>query len=123
MLRILLVSHGQLGEALVGCAHQIMGPQEALAAISNQELSIEDLVLAIQQWTVADSSPVLLLVDFVGGSCYSAARRAMALAEVEYHILCGVNLPMLMSLLTRRDRLTLDELAELGLDRGKKGIR
>ena len=123
MVRILIVTHGFLGDALLGCAAQIMGAQDNLTAISNRDLGREELVSAIQDWMQTESLPAIVLVDFIGGSCYSAARRALASAEAEYHLLCGVNLPMLMSLLTQRERLGLDELAALGLDRGKKGIR
>jgi len=128
-LRALIVTHGDLGDALRRAAAGILGPQPGVTAISNDGLGAEELAARVALELGLPAEPVLLLVDFVGGSCHAAARRAIAgLAEAErgarvVGLAAGVNLPMLLTFLTRRETVPAAEMLDLVLDRGRSGIR
>lgn len=128
-MRAIIVTHGDLGDALRRAATGILGPQPGVTAISNDGLSREDLTRRVSLELQLPGEPVLVLVDFVGSSCHTAARAAIAGLEeglVKDGILglaAGVNLPMLLTFLTRRRTTPAEDILELVLDRGRHGVR
>jgi mannose/fructose-specific phosphotransferase system component IIA len=118
----LIVTHADLGTALVRAAESVVGRVEDVGLLSNEGLSRVDLEEAIEanvrHWTAGG----LLLTDFWGGSCHtcgaSAARR-----HGEVIIVTGVNLPLLLDYLHNRDRLTVGALAERLQQKGRDSIR
>lgn len=128
-MRALIVTHGNLGEALRHAAAGILGPQPGLTAVGNDGLSLDDLVARVSLELRLPGEPVLVFVDFVGGSCHTASRKAIAtLPEADrgekiLGLAAGVNLPMLLTFLTRRATTPAEEMLELVLDRGRRGIR
>lgn len=121
---ILVVAHGDLGEALVRAAEMIMGPQPDLIALSlwPEESPValqKKLTAALQQ---AGNRPALVLVDLLGGTPFNAVARC--LPERDIACVTGVNLPMLLDLLTVRDEgLSPAELAVRAVQSGQGGIR
>jgi len=118
----LIVTHADLGQALVRAAERVVGAIDDVTLLSNDGLSRDALEEAIErhvrQWTAGG----ILLTDFWGGSCHtcgaSAARRHGELA-----IVTGVNLPLLLDYLHNRDRLAVGELAERLQQKGRDSIR
>lgn len=92
---IILVTHGTLGEALIGSVEMIVGKLKNVKAISlmleepPEELAAE-LGKAIDE---AKSDKVLILVDLFGGT---PANVSAAFAKKGYLVLSGVNLPLLL---------------------------
>ena len=120
----LLVTHGRLGEALVGAAVAITGPMPGLEALSNDGLSRDALVLAVGA-CLAGFGPCggLVFADVVGGSCAQAALVAAAHgAPGPVRVLCGVNLPMVLDYLHNRTRLEPAALADHVLLRGRASV-
>ena len=128
-MRAVIVTHGDLGDALRRAATGILGPQPGLTAIGNDGLALDDLVARVAQELAVPGEEVLVFVDMVGGSCHTAARKAIAALPApdrEARILglaAGVNLPMLLTFLTRRRTTSAGEILDLVLDRGRRGIR
>ncbi len=123
-MRALIVSHGQLGAGLIDAAQQILGPQSNLFSIDNTGKSPEAMVGEIKKH-LDKQTPTMLMIDFAGGSCHAAALKACR--EVDLHAVLGpvtgVNLPMLLTFLTRHEREKPEELLDMIVDRGKIGIR
>lgn len=121
---ILVVAHGDLGEALVRAAEMIMGPQPDLIALSlrpeeSPAALQEKLTAALQQ---AGNRPALVMVDLLGGTPFNVVARC--LPERDIACVTGVNLPMLLDLLTVRDEgLSPVELAARAVQSGQGGIR
>jgi molybdenum cofactor cytidylyltransferase len=120
---IVIVAHGDLGEALVRAAEMIMGPQADLFAVSlwpeDSPAALEEKLLATLQQ--AGQRPALVLVDLLGGTPFNVVARRLP----EGHIACvtGVNLPMLLDLLAVRDEgLSPAELAARAVRSGRDGI-
>ncbi|MGQ9468027.1 MAG: PTS sugar transporter subunit IIA [Anaerolineae bacterium] len=100
---IVIVAHGDLGEALVRAAEMIVGPQADLFAVSlwpeESPAALEEKLLATLRQV--GQRPALVLVDLLGGTPFNVVARHLP----ERDIVCvtGVNLPMLLDLLTARD--------------------
>lgn len=129
MLRLLLVTHGGLGAALLATAAEILGPREGVEVLSNGGLDREGLVARVRGHLEAlpGEDGLLLLTDMPGGSTHLAARLALRglaepLAARVHGPLAGVNLPLLLTALNRRESTPPQELLEILMDRGRAGI-
>jgi mannose/fructose-specific phosphotransferase system component IIA len=122
VVRVVLVTHGALGRELVRTAEAILGPQEGVAFVSNEESSLDGLVDAVRD---AGGGPgrVVFLVDLLGGSCVPACRAIRAERGGETFAIAGVNLPMLLEFFYHRDRVPFAELQERLLAKGRDGVR
>jgi mannose/fructose-specific phosphotransferase system component IIA len=120
-MHALLVTHGQLGEALLKSARQIYDADASVDVLSNDGRGAEELVAAVADWLCAHPGPALLMVDVGGGSCGIAARRAAASRE-ECWILGGVNLAMLLTFLGNQGELEGEALVTKILDRALNAI-
>lgn len=118
----LIVTHADLGQALVRAAEKVVGTVEGVTLLSNEGRSRADLEQAIEELVQGWSAGGLLLTDFWGGSCHtcgaSAARR-----HGEVVIVTGINLPLLLDFLHNRDKHTPAELAERLQLKGRESIR
>jgi mannose/fructose-specific phosphotransferase system component IIA len=123
-MKALIITHGELGAGLVDAAEQILGPLKNLIALNNAGKSLESMIKAIQSHLLVDE-PTMILIDFAGGSCHAAALQACREADLHTILgpITGINLPMLLTFLTRCDREKPAELIEMIIDRGKLGIR
>lgn len=122
MVPALIVTHADLGQALVRAAEKVVGTVEGVTLLSNEGRSRADLEQAIEELVQGWSAGGLLLTDFWGGSCHtcgaSAARR-----HGEVVIVTGINLPLLLDFLHNRDKHTPGELAERLQLKGRESIR
>jgi len=111
MINLVIVSHGDLGAALIRAAEMIAGPTEGLYAVpllpgDSPEALGEKLEAALQPIQGQDT---LLLIDLFGGTPYNVGARQVLKPNVE--CVTGVNLPMLLELIMARDGASLKELA------------
>jgi len=111
MIKCIVLTHGDLGFALLNTTEKIIGPLEGIKVISNELTSLKDLITnldsIVKNW---EESEILIMVDFCGGSCWHAARvikRSMS----NIALLSGVNLPMMLSFVNKRESYKLPDLA------------
>lgn len=122
MVGIVIVSHGPLAEGLKGAAEMIVGPQERFRAIGMDPAADLDRLRGEIEAVVAEVASddgALVLVDMMGGSPSNASAY---LAVGGTPVICGVNLPMLLEVLTTRESTTASALAELALQAGKESV-
>lgn len=123
MTGIIIVTHGKLAQALLETAEMIMGSQEYIGTIvfeAGQDVS--NLQEKIQQMLckMPKNDEALILVDLRGGSPYNAAAMvAMTMPKVK--IVTGVNLPMLLEILSNRD-LDAAALSQQAVTAGQVGV-
>jgi mannose/fructose-specific phosphotransferase system component IIA len=123
MLRALLITHGDLGAALLTTAAGIVGPAPGVEAISNRDQSREGLARLIEAKIAGwNGEEGLVLTDIHGGSCAQAAMSG-ALAGRGAPVITGVNLPMLVDFLVNRGSYTAAEMAARLIDKGRAGVR
>ena len=106
MIGIFLVTHATLGESLIQCACHVLNkrpPQIAQLGVSAQDDPLDILPLARSMLGWVDGGDgVLLLTDIYGVTPSNIAAKLAVPDKIE--LVAGVNLPMLLRVLTYRDR-------------------
>ncbi|MFC1606896.1 PTS sugar transporter subunit IIA [Candidatus Latescibacterota bacterium] len=121
MIKGLIVGHSEFGSAVLQAIQAISGSTEDIYTISNIGLSTDDIIDKIRSICQPECQDGLLIfVDLFGGSCWRAAKKA---AVPNSRIVTGLNLPMLLSFVSKRSEMLLDELADIMDVDGKRGIR
>ena len=123
MVNIVIVSHGDLGDAMIRATEMITGPTEHLFSVplllgESPEGFGEKLAAALQG---IEGEEMLVLIDLLGGTPYNVAARYVLKGNVE--CVTGVNLPMLLELVTSRDNVSLPELAGVVAQVGREAIK
>ena len=118
----LLVTHADLGAALLRAAGQIYGPVDDVEFLSNSDLSRDDLEDAIEERVRRWEHGGLVLTDFPGGSCQQCGMLA-ARVHPDILVVTGLNLPGLLDYLHNRDQYPVAELAERLTDRERSSVR
>lgn len=121
-MRVLLVTHGELGRSLLDSAASIYGEAVGVDVLSNDAFDATGLAAAIEDWLGPEETDTLILVDVGGGSCGAAARLAADRRKRTW-ILSGVNLPMVLTCLGSGDTLDGRELVDKILDRALNSVR
>ena len=123
MIGIIVAGHGNFSSEIISIAENILGKQEYLKSVSvmvgeGEYTLSSELEAALRAMSVNE---VLILSDIFGGSvsntCLYFARSRKDIAVVT-----GINLPMLLKVLTYRDKVELDELVSLACKGGRDGI-
>jgi PTS system mannose-specific IIA component len=123
MIGGIVLTHGKIGEALIKAAESILGEVDNIHAISTTNLSLVDIgrrlrqVISSQSW----EDGTMIMVSLMGGSCWnSGVGLARQLPKTE--VVSGINLIMLISFLSKRDRYSLTELAGIIKEDSIRGI-
>ena len=124
MIGILIVSHRQLGDALIDCVEFILGePPPSLMAVSiDLRENAADLRAKIEKGIkkVSDGSGVLILTDMFGGTPSNLSYAFLEEGHIE--VLSGVNLPIVIKAVGMRKSKKLSELSQHLENFGKKSI-
>lgn len=124
MIGILIVSHRQLGDALIDCVEFIQDKRpEAMASISiDLRENAADLRKKIEKGIkqVDNKQGVLILTDMFGGTPSNLSYSFLEEGSVE--VISGVNLPMVIKASSMRKDKSLEELATYLESFGKKSI-
>jgi len=123
MIGIVLVTHGRLAEEFVSATQHVVGPQQAIRSIcigpdddmEQRRAEIVDAVAAVDQ-----GDGVVVLTDMFGGTPSNLAISIMDKARVE--VIAGVNLPMLIKLVSLRRDHGLDDAVAAAQEAGRKYI-
>ena len=125
MIGIVIVTHGQLGDALIGAAEFIIGKRpEAMESVSiDLSESAQKLRAKIARRIkkVEGQEGILILTDMFGGTPSNLSYSFLEEGHIE--VLSGVNLPILIQAASLRDKnVELEELAANLEVFGKKSI-
>ena len=124
MIGIVIVTHSQLGDALIGAAEFIIGSRpESIESISidlseNAEKLRGKIDRGIKK--VMGQKGVIILTDMFGGTPSNLSYSFLEEGHIE--VLSGVNLPILIQAVNRRKKMELDQLAANLEAFGKKSI-
>jgi len=123
MVSGVIVTHGGLAEALRSAAGSIAGDTRQIEIVSNDGLSAETLLRDVRAALarVGDGGCVIF-TDLGGGSCATASLSVLR-ESPHVRLVTGVNLPMLVDFLLRRNDLDLDALVARLLQRGHASIQ
>ena len=106
MIGILIIAHGTLGESLIHCASHVLNKRPGRLRQLGVTAQDDPLLLMPQARALVKEldggNGVLVLSDMYGGSPSNIAAKLLVPGRVEG--VAGVNLPMLIRVLTYRDR-------------------
>ena len=129
--RALVITHGLIGIELKNVVEMILGPVADFDAMTNSGKSAPDIREEITSWldspaddAAGESHPgcqCIILIDDYGGSCATAAQLA-AHGHPKVAIISGVNLAMLLGLVTWRETSEFDELVRKVVQKGREAI-
>ncbi|MGH8732175.1 MAG: PTS sugar transporter subunit IIA [Burkholderiales bacterium] len=105
MIGVLLVTHGDIGTALLASASQILGDSQKQAATLSvwRADDVDDLVLRARELIdgLDAGDGVLVLTDIFGATPGNVVSRLLEDGKIEG--VSGVSLPMLLRVLTSRN--------------------
>ena len=118
MVGIVLVTHCNLGKALIEAAHFISGNLKNIKAVSITDETPEALRMAIAKaiQELDEGEEVLILTDMFGGTPSNLSFSFLEPGKIE--VITGVNLPMFLSAINKQD----DDLKTLATYVKKKAI-
>lgn len=110
-LKIVVMTHGNLGEALIEASSMFFRVDSSVVCLGLYE---EDAISEYQQRVEKETKgqqDILILTDMVSAATTRVAAQALKNKNVE--TISGVNLVMLLTAMRERDSYSLIELAEL----------
>lgn len=123
MVGLLLVSHGSIAESFLEVSLEIVGPVKGVQVVSLAEPIDEEKVMeGIQKARkeIDQGDGILILTDMFGGTpanlCFSL------LEDPTVEVLTGMNLPMILQILSSRKNASLPELAGIAMRCGRENI-
>lgn len=124
MIGIVIVTHSQLGNALIEAAEFIIGKKpEALVSVSIDLSESADVLrakIAEGIKAVRSEDGVLILTDMFGGTPSNLSYSFLEEGHIE--VISGVNLPILIQAVNTRKKMELNKLAVKLEEFGKKSI-
>lgn len=123
MIGIIVVGHGNFASELVSVSENILGKQKYLETISVKagegEHTLHSKLNELMSNMEIDD--VIILSDIFGGSL---SNMCLYFAKNKGHIavITGANIPMVLKVLSYRDRVSLNELVSVACKGGKDGI-
>ena len=125
MINFIVVTHGEFGAYLVEAAEGIVGRQAGVRVIAtSSRLSVPEIKQKISRALreLAGSDGTVLFTDMPGGTPNNLSFP-LAKDAPKTEMISGVNLYMLVSAFSHRDRLTLERLVEKVVADGQKSIK
>jgi mannose/fructose/sorbose-specific phosphotransferase system IIA component len=125
MINAVFVTHGPIGDALIDAIRGIIGSDQGLFALDVMNMSAEEIYQRIAALANAPENKdegLLILASLKGGSCWNVSA-SIAGTHPNVKVVCGVNLPMALSFVTKRQDYALDELAKKVCKDGELGIK
>jgi mannose PTS system EIIA component len=123
MIGILILTHGTLGESLIHCASHVLNKrpprlkQLGVTAHDDPALLLPQARALTKE--LDDGAGVLILSDMYGGTPSNLASKLVAPGKIE--AVAGVSLPMLIRVLTYRDR-DLQTIVTKAISGGCEGV-
>ncbi len=123
MIGMVLVTHGKLATEFIAALEHVVGPQTHVRAVcigpdDDMEQRRKEILDSIAE--VDDGAGAVLLTDMFGGTPSNLAISVMENAKVE--VIAGINLPMLIKLVSMRGDDDLAATVTAAQDAGRKYI-
>ena len=123
MIGILIITHGTLGESLIHCASHVLNKrpprlkQLGVTAQDDPALLLPQARALVKE--LDDGAGLLILSDIYGGTPSNLAAKLVVPGKIE--AVAGVSLPMLIRVLTYRDR-DLQTIVTKAISGGCEGV-
>jgi mannose PTS system EIIA component len=123
MIGMVLVTHGRLAAEFVAALEHVVGAQAQIAAVcigpeDDMEERRQEILRRIAEVDTGDGA--VLLTDMFGGTPSNLAISVMDRSKIE--VIAGVNLPMLIKLVSLRQNESLERTVLGAQEAGRKYI-
>ena len=123
MIGIVIVGHSNISKEFLIALEHIVGKQENILAISifpNDDINKkrEEIIKSVKK--VNKGKGVVILTDMFGGTPSNLAISVMDSEKIE--VVAGVNLPMLIKMMSIRDKKSIKEIIAISQESGRKYI-
>lgn len=123
MIGLVFVTHGKLADEFRSAIEHVVGPQEQMETVcidpdDDIEQRRDDILNAIK--TVDSGKGAILLTDMFGGTPSNLAISVMEQGRIE--VIAGMNLPLLIKLVSVRGDHTMSDALIEAQDSGRKYI-
>jgi PTS system mannose-specific IIA component len=123
-IKILIVTHGDLGKVISDTAMEIVGNRGGVEVFGiSRHQRVEEIKAELNSLieNMLNDSKLLIFTDMLGGTPTNLSMPFLNNNSVE--IITGVNLPMLITALHKRnDTKDIKRLADAVLEAGKKSL-
>jgi mannose PTS system EIIA component len=123
MIGIVVVAHFNLAKQMVAATELIVGDQKQFESVDifpDEDVDKIKKTLTDAVSVVETGDGVLIMTDMFGGTPSNISLSLLNEGKVE--VVAGVNLPMLIKLITYREGRPLDELASFITQYGQNNI-
>lgn len=123
MVAGIIVTHGDLSAELCRTARMIYGEISKVYAISNATLSDQEIKKRLESILAENEGEAhIIFVDFLGGGC---GRICLEFKDDHDGIpmISGVNLPMILAFLNKREEVPFEKLPDELISRGRNSIK
>jgi len=122
MRKYLIATHCTFAQGIKSSAEYILGPQEDMDVINAYETDDYDLkkVITGKLGELASDDELVVLTDMFGGSVCN--EFMLTLADSRVYLIAGVNLPMIMDLLTAPQDMPVREVIDRALQVAKEEV-
>lgn len=125
MISIIITSHGKMASGMFESLKMIFGINENIQFIDftegmSTEMLEQEYRKAINKYIL--KSDIVFLTDIKGGSPFKTAATVSLEFENKIAVISGMNLPMLISLASEMEDISINEAVDLCLKTGKDEI-
>lgn len=123
MKKIVVATHGYFGKELVNSGSLIMGDTLSFGSLSMNEKTVsEDIRNEVKELLAnrSEEEGIFILTDVLGGSICNICSEFIN--EPNYYVLTGVNMPMILELISSMNFLTDEDLIEACITVSQSGI-
>lgn len=123
MVKIILVTHGNLAKEMLDTVAQIIGkPAEGIDTLAiTASSSVEEKAKELNKILESTEEGSVILTDIFGGSATNISLTASKECA-KCHVITGLNLSMLLTAVNSRKKLSSKELAEKIEADGKRAV-
>jgi len=114
MVDCILFTHGNLAKEVLNTVTIVVGEQKDIYALSNENYSLSSLKKKLTEViNKSESEDILIITELFGGSCWmSSSFVAKNIKTKNVRVLSGLNMPMVLSFITKKDKISFDELVK-----------
>jgi len=123
MIGIVVVTHDNIAQEMVETTKKILKETEGITGVaidSNAPVEANRHKISEAIKTVDSGNGVLILSDMFGGTPSNLCLSFLGKSKLE--VISGLNLPMLIKLVSDRNKLSFEELPQFIRDYGRKNI-
>lgn len=112
MKKILIATHGHMASGIKSSIEILTGLQDQIIAV-DAYVDDKDFQIEIKKFiTQSKDQPCIILTDIIGGSVAQAAE-ILSKGKENVYIICGVNLPIALSLVMNNQPLSKNLIDQL----------